>query len=161
MVEAEHRLTDAAMRERVLALAKARGMAYAYVVRTMGGGSAGSDPSAIIAEIMADARPGGAERGRSLLRVYKRFADGHEEMVRGAQVLALRVGAFKEIVAATSTSAVLHGSAGSGVGAILPGGGSAMSTFVAPSLLFDDLTITERSDQPRKLPITGPPGDDR
>jgi hypothetical protein len=54
----------------------------------------------------------------------------------------------------------LYGSSASGINAILAsgGGGTALATFVVPSLLFDDLTITKRTDELPKPPFSIPPG---
>lgn len=159
IVEAAGGLTDAALRDRLLTLAKARNLSFAIVVRTMGGG-APSGASNMVADMLAAARPGGAERGRNVLRVYRLYADGHEESVRGAQLMGLGIDAFKGIVAASNTTTVLHGSGAGGVTALLSSGGAgpALATFVVPSLLFDDLTIIRRSDELPKPPFSVPPG---
>lgn len=159
IVEAAGGLSDAALRERLLALAKARGLPFAIVVRTLGGAASG-DASSMLADMMAAARPGGAEKGRNVLRAYKLFADGHEECVRGAQLMGVGVDAFKGIVAASVSATVLYGSGASGINAILSsgGGGAALASFVVPSLLFDDLTIIKRTDELPKPPISVPPG---
>jgi hypothetical protein len=156
IVETANGLSDAALRERLLALAKARGLPFAIVVRTIGGGGASGSAMSMI---LAVSRPGGAERGRNVLRAYKLYADGHEECVRGAQLLGANVDAFKGIVAASATSTVLHGSGAGGINSILSaaGGGSALATFVVPSLLFDDLTMTKRQDELPKPPFSVPP----
>jgi TldD protein len=159
IVEATNGLTDAAMRERLIASAKARGLPFALVVRTVGSGGDGNDPSSLIAEMMAATRPGAAERGRNLLRVYKVFADGREECVRGAQLLGLTAESFKNMVAASSTASVVRRAGAGGLAAFaqMESGTTALSTFVVPSLLFDDLTITKRSDPGAKPPISEPP----
>jgi TldD protein len=159
IVEATNGLTDVAMRERLIASAKARGLPFALVVRTVGSGGDGNDPSSLIAEMMAATRPGAAERGRNLLRVYKVFADGREECVRGAQLLGLTAESFKNMVAASSTASVVRRAGAGGLAAFaqMESGTTALSTFVVPSLLFDDLTITKRSDPGAKPPISEPP----
>ncbi|MBA4070699.1 MAG: hypothetical protein C0497_02535 [Gemmatimonas sp.] len=159
IVEVAGGLGDAALRERLLAMAKARGLPFAIVVRALGTTASG-DPSTMVAELLAASRPGGANRGRSVLRAYRVLADGREEVVRGAVLMGLGVDAFKGIVAASASATVWHGSGATGINAMLAagGGGAAPSTFVVPALLFDDLTVTKRNDELPKPPFSVPPG---
>ncbi|MEP6619093.1 MAG: metallopeptidase TldD-related protein [bacterium] len=160
VVESLNGSSDAALRERLLALAKARGLPFAMIVRAVGDATSSDDPMAMFNEIMATMRPGSAPKGTSLFRVYKVFADGHEECVRGAQVLGLGADTFKGIVAASASVTALHASGGgTGMAAIIAsaGGGAGLSTFVVPSLLFDELTINRRTDDLPKPPFSAPP----
>jgi hypothetical protein len=159
IVEAAGGLSDAALRDRLLALAKTRGLRFAIIVRTLGARGAGDDPASMVQDMMTAAMGGGAAKGRNVLRAYKVFADGHEECVRGAHLAGIGADSFKDIVAASASTAVLHGAAASGAGALLLSGGtgSPLASFVVPSLLFDDLTITRRPDELPKPPISAPP----
>jgi hypothetical protein len=101
----------------------------------------------------------GAAKGRNVLDAYKLYADGHEECVRGAQLVGMGVDSFKDIVAASASTAVVHGSSATGFSALILSveGGASISSFVVPSLLFEDLTITKRPDELPKPPISAPP----
>ena len=159
IVEATNGLSDAALRERLQAMATARGLPFAIVVRTMGGSGTSSDPTSVAMELLAASRPGSARRGRNVLRAYKVFADGREECVRGAQLMGLGLDAFRSIVAASESATVYHGSGTGGLSALIASGGSgsALATYVVPSLLFDDLTIAKRTDELPKPPFSVPP----
>jgi hypothetical protein len=160
IVEATDGLSDDALRERLLSLAKTRGLPYAIIVRSIGA-AASDDPATMVQDMMSAALGGGGTaKGRNVFRAYKLFADGHEECVRGAQLVGIGVDSFKEIVAASSSTSVLHGSAASsGLSGLMQsvGSGPALASFVVPSLLFDDLTITKRPDELPKPPISAPP----
>jgi hypothetical protein len=159
IVEATSGLSDAALRERLQALAKARGLPFAIVVRTMGGSGTSSDPTSMAMELLGVSRPGSARRGRNVLRAYKVFADGREECLRGAQLMDLGLDAFRNIAAASESATVYHGSGSGGLNALMTSGGSgsALATYVVPSLLFDDLTIAKRADELPKPPFSVPP----
>jgi hypothetical protein len=61
----------------------------------------------------------GAAKGRNVLDAYKLYADGHEECVRGAQLVGMGVDSFKDIVAASASTAVVHGSSATGFSALI------------------------------------------
>lgn len=159
IVETSEGLSDDAMRERLMALAKARGLPFAIVVRAVGGGSGIDDPASMVQDMMASAMGGAAAKGTNVSRAYRVYADGHEELVRGAQLVGMGADAFKDIVAASSSTTELNGAAASGIGAIILAGdaGPSLSSFVVPSLLFDDLTMVKRPDEHPKPPISAPP----
>jgi hypothetical protein len=159
VVESTEGVTDAALRERLLALAKARGLSFAIVVRSLGANASADDPATMVQDMMAAAMGGGGAKARSVFRAYKLYADGHEECVRGAQIADLSIDAFKTIVATSSSTAVINRAAADGLGGLLMSGGTGapLASFVVPSLLFDDLTITKQPDQTNKPPISGPP----
>jgi predicted Zn-dependent protease len=163
IVESTEGVPDAALRERLLSLAKVRGLPFAIVVRSLGANAGADDPAAMVQEMMAAAMGGGTPKGRNIFRAYKLYADGHEECVRGAQIVGMGVDAFKEIVATSSSTTVLDGAAAAGLSGLLMSGGtgSPLTSFVVPSLLFDDLTITKRADELPKPPISAPPGAQR
>jgi PmbA/TldA metallopeptidase C-terminal domain len=160
IVQSQNGLSAAALHERLLALAKARGLPFAIIVRAVGDATDSDDPMAAFNAMMATMRPGGAApKGMNVLRAYRIFADGHEETVRGAEVMGLGTDAFKSIVAVSASMNVMHGSGAAGIAAIIAsrGAGSALSTFVVPSLLFDELTIIRRTDDLPKPPFSAPP----
>ena len=159
IVEAANGESDATLRERLLALAKARSLPFAIVIRALGERGGADDPASMVQEMISAASGRGAAKGRNVLGAYKLYADGHEECVRGAQLVGMSVDSFKDIVAASASTAVVHGSSATGFSALILSaeGGSAISSFVVPSLLFEDLTITKRPDELPKPPISAPP----
>jgi hypothetical protein len=101
---------------------------------------------------------GGPRRGRNVLQACRVYADGHDECVHGAQVLGLGAEAFKGIVAASSTPFVMHGPPSHSGGIFGAGGeGPGLATFVVPSLLFEDLTVSKTSGEVPKPPFSAPP----
>ena len=91
--------------------------------------------------------------------VYKLFADGHEELVR-ADIEPISLRAFKDILAAGDTATVTNGS-------FVPFGGSMLlgrsdegnsfkvTSYIVPSLLFEEVSLKEPVDsapQPPTLP---------
>ncbi len=82
--------------------------------------------------------------GATPLVIYKVFPDGHEELVRGAQLAAVSLKAFKRMLAAGDAPYVLN--------TATRGGGT---TLVAPALLFEELDLTgidQDFDKPPILP---------
>ncbi|HVP12194.1 MAG TPA: metallopeptidase TldD-related protein [Phycisphaerae bacterium] len=85
---------------------------------------------------------GGGEGGTPLA-MYKVYPDGHEELVRGAEIARFDLKAFKRMLAAGDKPYVLNS------------GGTGGRTVVAPGLLFEELDLAkiERDfDKPPILP---------
>lgn len=163
VVTADSGLSEAALRQRLLALVRERGLPYGIIVRSLGG-TAPSDmdnPFAFFAA-MAEAMHGNAtfEAGEAV-RLY---ADGHEESMRGAAVSDLSAAAFRDVVAASRTPTVYSA----------PGGFPELpfelpaflrvretleyqSTYVVPDLLFADVSVKGRSGEMPTLPVVPPP----
>jgi len=76
--------------------AKERGLDYAIVIQRVGGGSEASFME--MAKEMMQAGSAG-----SLSEVFKLYADGHEEPLRGVHIADLPAESFKEIVATRDT----------------------------------------------------------
>jgi TldD protein len=75
--------------------------------------------------------------------MYKVFPDGHEELVRGAEIARIDLKVFKRMLAAGDTPYVLNTGGGDG------------STVVAPAMLFEELDfakIDRDFDKPPILP---------
>lgn len=152
---------DAALRARLLALVTKRGLRYGVIVRELGSSAAfvPEDPMAMFESMR---RRGD---GRAVLRAYRVYPDGREELIRGARLTGVTPQSFKDIVAVSSTATVLDRAAGGsgGPGGFMmeemfdemPFGG--MASFVVPSLLFEDLAVTKSSGQLPKPPLSSPP----
>ncbi|HNO76697.1 MAG TPA: metallopeptidase TldD-related protein [Phycisphaerae bacterium] len=84
--------------------------------------------------------------GRTPLEVYKVFADGREELVRGVNAIRADLRAFKRILAVGDTPAVMN---------VL--GGEGGQSVVAPALLFEELDLAPMDSDFDKPPfIPGP-----
>ena len=158
IVTADSTLSDADMKNKLLALATAQGHPYAVIVRQLagtGGPAAGDDPQEFF---MAQAQGRGANapvaRG---MRVAKLFPDGHEEPMRGAEIFGLTASSFKEIAAASRTRSVQDVNFAP-AGNILTGGGiGGPVLYQVPSLLFANVTIRKPRGTTPLLPVVGPP----
>jgi len=120
------------LRRKLIDLSKQRGLAYGVIVRkldfpSLGGGGGG-----------AVAAP---------LYVYRLYADGHEEMIRGVRLRNVDARSLKDILLAGDDTATLD----------YLEGGSAEVTVAAPSVLMDDLELEKVNDTLPKLPIAPSP----
>ncbi len=90
--------------------------------------------------------------------VYKVFPDGHEELMRLGRFDGMDDGAFKDLAAASRNLTVYSIPYAAYGGRIFPGQtGAPLVSFVAPSLLFEDITLKpETGDLPR-LPLSKHP----
>jgi TldD protein len=87
---------------------------------------------------------GGRGSGTTPLAMYKVYTDGHEELVRGAEIARFDVKAFKRMLAAGDTPYVLNTVSG-----------QRGRTVVAPAMLFEELDLAKIDrdfDQPPILP---------
>jgi TldD protein len=149
------------LRAQLLRLAKQRGIEYGLVVRRAGFGGMNSFMQMAMSFASGDSAP-----ATSLVEVYKVFADGHEELVRGAELSGVTAASFKDILAVGDTPTVrsdmflppivsVFALGLSGVGAD-PGGLSVVS-YAVPSLLFDDLTVKKANGPFPSLPAAPSP----
>ena len=146
----------AELRRKLLAACKERGKAYGIVVRRM------DYPSvANIEEATQLARSGmtnGALPVSLPVRIYKLYADGHEEQVRGLAFRGLNAKSLKDIVAAGDDSAPFSFSYSHQIFAMIDANGpSHPATVVAPSILVDDLDLKPVEGDLPKLPVTPSP----
>lgn len=170
IVRADKGMSPGDLQKELLHLAAKRNLPFAIVVRRVGSSSAAS-PAEMISSMMASMQGRGAS-GKSILLAYKVFPDGHEELVRGAELTGLTVESFKDISAAGKDGTIYVGSA-HGAGGLpfdlpfdlpvdldeLPGMGRAgtFASYIVPSLLFEDVTFARPPRELPKLPYSAPP----
>ncbi len=157
---AENGQTEAGLKQQFLELVKKRGLDYGIIIREIGSSGAGMEEQAMA---MLSAMSGRGEKGRSVLLAYKVYLDGREELVRGARLSGMSADSFKEIVGASKSAAVYTAAQiphfdFSMISRFAGGGMSApVVSYVVPSLLFDDLTITRPTTELPKPPFSSPP----
>jgi predicted Zn-dependent protease len=153
LIESSKAESESALKARLLELVKKRGLSFGIIVRELGGAMPASRED--VMEMMSASR--GA--GRGVFRAYKVFLDGHEELVRGARLADLSAQSFKDIVAVSDSSIVYTASAVGGDSPFddMPFGGSAIATYVVPSLLFEDMTLTKVTGSWSKPPLSAAP----
>ncbi len=147
IVSSEKGSSDQELRQELLRRARERGLEYGIVVRRMGGGSL----EALLQTAAVVTRQ--AAPSTSLLEVYKVYADGHEELLQGMQFSDLTGAMFKDIVAVGDKPVVYTDQFVPKMGTLFSIGFGAAGmelpavSYVVPSLLFDDVTLTK---------VTGP-----
>ena len=90
--------------------------------------------------------------------IYKIFPDGHEELMRSGQLDGLDDGAFRELAVASHDLTVYSIPYAAYGGRLYPGqAGAPLVSFVAPSLLFEDLTLKPATGELPRLPLSKHP----
>lgn len=147
IVSSEKVSSDQELRQELLRRAHERGLEYGIVVRRVGGGGLES-LMRMAAMVTRQAAPSAA-----LLEVYKVYPDGHEELLQGMQLSDLTAAMFKDIVAAGDKPVVCTDQFVPKMGTLFSMGFGAagvelpLVSYLVPSLLFDDVTLTK---------VTGP-----
>jgi predicted Zn-dependent protease len=149
--------TDTELKTELLRRVKERGLDYGIIIRRTGGGA---NPAMRAAAMMA-ASPQSAPTN-TLLEVYKIFPDGHEELIKGAELSGLTSATFRDIVAAGDKPAVLNQQVIPNINAIFTmgmAGGIDMpvASFVVPSLLFEEISLTNAEGPFPAPPASKPP----
>lgn len=149
IVTASETMTPAALRAELLKLAQLRGRDYGYVVRRV--------TRPMFRGLLENAPMPDRTSGRiePAVMVYKLYTDGHEELVRNAEISSLTLSAFKDIVAAGQDPIVYHSPLFiSRVGGL---NSSEMVSLVVPSMIFDDITIKPPASEASRPLISAHP----
>jgi hypothetical protein len=90
--------------------------------------------------------------------IYKVYPDGHEELMRLGQFDGLDDGAFKDLAAVSHDLYVFSVPFASYGGRLYPGqAGAPLVSFIAPSLLFEELTLKPATGELPRLPLSKHP----
>jgi hypothetical protein len=94
--------------------------------------------------------------GKTAILAYRIYADGHEELIRNAELSGMNVANFKDIVAVSDqryvyTEATLQRAVNVQIG------DPPLQSYVVPALLFDDLSIVKVPGNSSKPPIAKSP----
>lgn len=90
--------------------------------------------------------------------IYKVFPDGHQELARLGQFDGLDDGAFKDLAAVSQNQYVFSIPFAAYGGRLYPGqAGAPLASFVAPSLLFEELSLKPPIGQLPRLPLSKHP----
>jgi hypothetical protein len=165
IVRADSGVSEAALRKRLLALLQRRKLPYGIIVRELQGGGPGAMAQAMFAGDMENfiTRASGRGSNAALLEAYRVYPDGREERIRGAQLANFTIESFRDVDAASSSQTVLHAFAGrGGMMAALAMGAAGVSTpapssYVVPSLLFDDVSLSRQRGELTTPPLSEPP----
>jgi TldD protein len=147
----------AELKKQLMDLCKQRNKPYGMLVRKLDYPS-----SASIAELQSIAagmtRGGTARVVSPPILVYRVYADGREELVRGLRFRGLTARSMRDILAASDDTTVFHFlNNGAPFALIGLGGFIAPTTIVSPSLLFDEVEFERPQDELSKPPLVPPP----
>jgi hypothetical protein len=129
------------LRAELLRRAKLRGREYGVIVRKVDFGTRGGDNGGLPPGSMA------------VLLAYKRFPDGHEELMRNAIINGISFGSFKDILAVSDTPAVWTAFFSPRSFSPSESAGSTLSSLAIPALLFEDATVQKPTGTVKKPPI--------
>ena len=157
-VSASESLPAAELRKKLMAMCQERGKPYGIVVRKMDFPSSAGFGE--VRRMLAGmAQSGGSAHPVSLpILVYRVYADGREELVRGLRFRGLTSRSLKDIVAASEELQVFDFQENNAPFAVMDGSGYiAETSIVAPSILVDDLELEKEQEELPKPPIVPPP----
>jgi len=161
-------LSNAALEQKLLSLAQQRGKPYAIVVRRLRNPLLG-DPREMATSLLGSFLPGvGGGKGmiESTAEAYEVFPDGHEKLIRNAQLEGLNEASFKDLIAASSSQTVYtmpfvsFGSMMMGMFAtgMMPNQSNPpVVSFSVPNQLFEDVTVNPPTGEIPKPPLSQPP----
>jgi hypothetical protein len=146
----------AELRRKMLDICRQRDKPYGLIVRKMDFPSSASFDE--VRRILMQAGQSGSRPVSMPLLVYRLYADGREELVRGLRFRGLNTRSLKDILAAGDDSTVFE-YLDNGVPFALIGAGSYVeeACVVAPSVLIDDLEVQKADDELPKLPVVPAP----
>jgi len=141
-IQAREKVSESDLKRRFLDMVRQRGKAYGIIVRKIDFPQTGSSTGTRL-------RAGATAVAPPLL-VYKVFADGREELVRGLSFASINVRGLRDITAASDQEHIFDYIASSG--SYITG-----QSVIAPSILFEDLELDRREADWPKPPFVPPP----
>ena len=162
LIDAAGGVSAAELRSRLMAMVTKRGLPFGIVVREMGDDASDMDGPGDSFSI--GFRPGREDAGRGILRAYRVYPDGCEELVRGARLQGADAEAFKDIAAASSAHVVYDATAEQEdvaalrTAAYFGGQAPPLVSYVVPSLLFGDMALVKETGDTEKPPLSAAPG---
>ncbi|HTB13770.1 MAG TPA: metallopeptidase TldD-related protein [Bryobacteraceae bacterium] len=146
------------LKKKLIDLCKERNKPYGMLVRKLDFPfSAGR--SELQALVQSGPQSGGSVRPISPpVLVYRVYADGREELVRGLRFRGVSTRSLRDIVAASKESALFdYVNNGAPLSMLGAGGLLAPASVVAPALLFEEIEFEVPQEQLPKLPVVPPP----
>jgi hypothetical protein len=157
-VTARETTSLADLKKRLIDMTKERGKPYGMLVRKLDypySATAGE----LQALAQASSQSGGSARPVSPpLLIYRVYPDGREELVRGMRFRGISTRTLRDVLAASSETALFEYVNNAAPLALLGAGGYlAPASVVAPGLLFDEIEFEPPRDQMPKAPTVPPP----
>jgi hypothetical protein len=148
----------AALKKKLIDMCKERNKPYGMLIRKL------DYPfSAGRAELQALAQSG-AQSGGSVrpisppVLVYRVYADGREELVRGLRFRGVSTRSLRDVLAASQETVLFdYVNNGAPLASLGAGGLLAPTAIVSPALLFEEIEFDVPQEQLPKLPVVPPP----
>lgn len=155
IITAQETSPIADLKKKMIDLCQQRGLNYGIIIRKMDFPS--TAPLDEARKILAAAGANGKAVSQPLY-VYKLYADGREELIRGVRIRGLNARSLKDILAAGNDSITFNYMENGAPFALLGyGQSSAAVSIVAPSVMIDDLELIKIDDELPKLPVAPAP----
>jgi predicted Zn-dependent protease len=144
------------LRSRLLEMIAQQNKPYGLIVRKLDFPSSASVNE--LRQMAAAARQRGGSLVSSPVLVFRVYADGREELVRGLEFRNFTVRSLRDIVAASDDSYLFHFMDNNAPLAMMGAGGFvATSSVIAPSVLFEDMELDAVEQDLPTLPVVPPP----
>ena len=149
-------LSAADLQQELMALIRDRGIEFGLVVRRLGTDRFGTftDPSTLLRQFAV-----GGDEVSPCIAAYKVYPDGREVLLRNVEILGLTAASFKEVVAAGGET-IAYTAPFSPAQTETPAAffrrtseEPPLVSLVAPSLLFEELTLKKPSGEIPKPPV--------
>ncbi len=152
----EKSLSNAELKKRMIQLLKDRELPYGIIVRKI------MNQNIMFTSLYRISMGGfSIPRGdgaMNLTNTYKIYQDGTEELIRGAEIPALSVQSFKDIINTGKNNFAYNYLAPSVISPFITGGEQYVGvSIVCPDLLFEDIEVKSPEDDFRKPPILSNP----
>jgi hypothetical protein len=146
------------MKKQLIALCQQRSKPYGILIRKLDYPSSASIPD-LQSMFASYSQSGSTTRPvPPLTLAYKVYPDGREELVRNIRLKNVSTRSLRDILAASSETAVFDYVNNSAPFALMGiPGYLAPATVIAPGILFDELEIDRIRDETVKPPVTPPP----
>jgi len=149
----------AKLRQQMMDLCKQRGKSYGMLVRKLNYPfSAGGGDLQSLAQ--GSQQSGGSVRPVSPpVLIYRVYADGREELVRGLRFRGLSTRMLRDVLGASEETALFEYINNAAPLALLGAGGFlAPTSVISPALLFEEMELELPQEQLPKRPLVSPPG---
>jgi len=157
-ISAAETVSGTALRQKLMELCQSRNKPYGIVVRKLDFPSSASPGELQRLSAGARQRGGGGLFVSLPILVYRVYADGREELVRGLQFRGVSAGSLRDIVAASDESLLFNFMSNSATLSLMGAGGYVTAnSVVAPSVLFEDLELERVEEELPRLPLVPPP----
>ena len=157
IIEARETVTVEELRRRLIELCRERGKDYGIVVRKLDFPSSASGD-----EIHRSSRrrreQGGGRLFSSPIAVYRLYADGREELVRGLEFRDVSARLLRDILAASGERRAFHFLGSTAPMSLIGAGGYVVPmSVVAPAVLVEDVELAPVERDWPTLPVVPPP----